>query len=88
MAAIAPSTACTVPLKADLYNNVRGFLSDSQDVDAAAIERFVETAVNNYLLREASRQAQEAMAPHIAHLSEDELTAEIDTVLAEVRSQR
>jgi hypothetical protein len=88
MAAIAPSTTCTVQLKADLYNDVRGFLADSQEVDAAAVERFVEAAVNNYLLREASKQVQEAMAPHIAHLSENELMSEIDTVLAEVRSQR
>lgn len=84
MAAIAPSTTYTVQLKADLYNDVRGFLADSQEVDAAAIERFVEAAVNNYLLREVSKQIHAATA----HLSEEEIEELVDESLAWARQQK
>jgi hypothetical protein len=84
MAAIAPSTTYTVQLKADLYNDVRGFLADSQQVDAAAVDRFVEAAVNNYLLREVSKQIQAATA----HLSEEEIEELVDESLAWARQQK
>jgi hypothetical protein len=84
MAAIAPSTTCTIQLKADLYNDVRGFLADSQEVDAAAIDRFVEAAVNNYLLRKASEQVHAATA----HLSEKELEEVVNESLEWARQQR
>lgn len=88
MAAIAPSPTCTVKLSKELYNDVREFLSDSQQANAADVDRFIEAAANNYLLRKASKRVQEQMAPHTAHLTEEEVMAEIDQVLQEVRAGR
>jgi len=84
MAAIAPSTTYTVQLKADLYNDVRRFLADSQEVDAAAVERFVEAAVDNYLLREVSKRVHAATA----HLSEEEMEDFVNESIEWARRQR
>jgi uncharacterized membrane protein YheB (UPF0754 family) len=88
MAAIAPSPTSTVKLSTELYNNVREFLTDSKEPSAADVERFIEAAVNNYLLRKASNRVEEQMAPHIAHLTEEERMAEIEDLLKEVRAGR
>lgn len=86
MAVIATSPTCTVKLSAELYNDVREFLSDSQQANAADVDRFIEAAVKRALLQKVVTRIQEAAAPHFAHLSEDELMDEITAVVDEVRA--
>ncbi len=84
MAAIAPASTCTVQLSTQLYNDVREFLSDSQKVDAAAVNRFVEAAVGNYLLRKASKRVHAATA----HLSEEDLEDFVNESIEWARLQK
>jgi hypothetical protein len=84
MATLAPSPVCTVQLPADLYNDVRAFLSESQKVDAAAIDSFVEAAVSNYLIRRASKLVHAATQ----HLSEEELADFVSESMEWARLQK
>jgi len=84
MATVAPSEACTVQLSADLYKDVRAFISDSGRADTDAINRFVEAAVSNYLLRKATKQLHAATA----HISEEDLSEMVEEALDWARSQK
>jgi hypothetical protein len=63
---------------------VSAFLSDDGKVDAARVNRFVEAAVANYLLRKASKQVHEATA----HLSDEDVAALVQESVDWARAQR
>jgi len=84
MAALAPSTACTVALSASTYKDLREFLADEGKDNQAAIERFVDEAVRARIFDETVRQIKAANAG----ISEEQMLAEIDEALEWARAQR
>jgi hypothetical protein len=69
MVAIAPTETVTVQLPANLYKDIGEFLSISGKVNLAAIDRFIEAAVSNYLIRQSTKELHAATA----HIPEEDL---------------
>ena len=86
MAAIAPTETVTVQvqLPADLYKDIREFLSLSGKVNSAAIDRFLEAAVSNYLIRQSTKELHAATA----HIPEEDLADWIQESIDAVRAER
>ena len=84
MAAIAPTETVTVQLAADLHKDIRDFLSTSGKVNSAAVERFVEAAVSNYLLRQTTKELHAATA----HIPEEDLADWIQESIDLARAER
>ena len=84
MAALAPSTACTVALSASTYKDLREFLADEGKDNQAEIERFVDEAVRREVFDATVRQIKAANLG----VSEEEMMATIDEALEWARAQR
>ena len=84
MATIAPTETVTVQLPADLYKDIREFLTVSGKVNSAAIDRFIEAAVSNYLIRKSTKELHAATA----HIPEEDLADWIQESIDAVRSER
>ncbi len=69
MAAIAPIETVAVQLPDDLYKEILEFLSISGKVNSVAIDRFIEAAVSNYLIRQSTKELHAATA----HIPEEDL---------------
>jgi hypothetical protein len=84
MAAIAPTETVTVQLAGDLYKDIREFLSTSGTVNSAAIDRFVEAAVSNYLIRQSTKELHAATA----RIPEEDLADWIQESIDLARAER
>ena len=84
MAAIAPAETITVQLPVDLYKDIREFLSTSGKVNSAAIDRFIEAAVSNYLIRQSTKELHAATA----HIPEEDLASRIQESIDLARAER
>ncbi len=84
MAAVAPAASYTIQISAELYSEVREFLSQTGKADSEAVSRFVDSAVATLLLRKSTARLHAATA----HIDEEDLQDMIRESVDWARAQK